>query len=317
MLKIREDPQGFRSTFDTVTGFAVRGELADGTDPIYASTPELVDCKITEVCDNGCSYCYMDSSLDGHHCYLADYGMLLSQWAKMGVQQVALGGGEPTMHPLFESIVKLTRAAGIVPNYSTNGRHLPDSILDVSRDFCGAVAVSWHDPPNALAVTRLIDHGVKTNIHFILSGQTVDDALILMRRLADGFLGGLNALIFLRLKPVGRASGQDVNFTSPGLEVFFRDTECSHPYKIGFDACLIPLVMEHTSFDPMYFDYCDGGRFSCYIDAVRMEMKKCSFDLQPGYPLATMSVQDAWDDMISQVSVKECELDLFGERGRR
>lgn len=74
---------------------------------------------------------------------------------------------------------------------------------------------------------------------------------------------------------------------------------------------MIPLVEKHTDFDPMLFDYCDGGRFSCYIDAVNMEMKKCSFDVSFGCPLRTMAVKEAWDGMIENVVVKKCELGLF------
>lgn len=207
------------------TGFSVRGELEDGTDPTYASVPELVDCKITDMCDNGCTYCYMKSGEDGKHCSVEDYCKLLEQWARLGVQQVALGGGEPTMHPHFIPIVTLTRKADVVPNYSTNGRHLTKEILDVSRDYCGAVAVSWHNPPEVPAVHKLIEHGVKTNIHYILSEQEMDSAIRFMRLLDSGFFPGLNAVIFLRLKPVGRATGEEWRFTDECLNHFFAETE--------------------------------------------------------------------------------------------
>jgi len=308
---VKNDPLGFKSAFNPQTGFAIRGELADGTDPVYASSPELVDCKITNQCDNGCAYCYMGSGLDGKHCWLEDYFQLLDQMSDLGVFQIALGGGEPAMHPHLIPILLVTREVGIVPNYSTNGNHLTQEIVDASREFCGAVAVSWHNPPNIAATEWLISGGVKTNIHFILSEQKVDDAIGLMRALNNGLLPGLNAIIFLRLKPVGRAKAMRVDLGGAELEKFFAETEKGHPYKIGFDACLIPLVERYADFNPVYFDHCDGGRFSCYIDAVEMEMKKCSFDRSSGFDLREVPMEEAWAIMTANVKVEDCALGLF------
>lgn len=307
---VKNDPQGFKSAFNPQTGFAIRGELADGTDPIYASSPELVDCKITNKCDNGCAYCYMGSGLHGKHCQADDYFRLLDQMDALGIFQIALGGGEPTMHPDFIQILRVTRYVGIVPNYSTNGNHLTQEIVDASREFCGAVAVSWHNPPNIAATEWLIRDGVKTNVHFILSKQKVDEAIGLMRALDNGLLPGLNAIIFLRLKPVGRADKMSVQFSTESLGRFFAETEKEHKYKIGFDACLIPFVIEHTDFNPVYFDHCDGGRFSVFVDAVEMRMGVCSFG-GPGYNLREKTMAEAWAAMTADVKVEECALGLF------
>lgn len=313
---VKQDPLGFKSIFNPDTGFAVRGELSDGTDPIYASSPELVDCKITNQCDNGCAYCYMGSNKDGKHCWMEDYFQLLDQMSDLCVFQIALGGGEPTMHPHFIPILRVTREVGIVPNYSTNG-NLTQEIVDASREFCGAVAVSWHSPPNIAATEWLIRDGVKTNVHFILSEQKVDEAIGLMRALDNGLLPGLNAIIFLRLKPVGRASKVNVQFNAESLGRFFAETEKEHKYKIGFDACMIPMVERHAEFNPIFYDLCDGGRFSCFVDASspEIEMKKCSFDKAPGYSLRKMTMAEAWAEMIKEVKVEKCALGLFREGG--
>ena len=307
---VKQDPLGFKSIFNPHTGFAVRGELADGTDPIYASSPELVDCKITNQCDNGCTYCYMGSNRDGKHCQSKDYFFLLDQMCDLGVFQVALGGGEPTMHPDFSLILRTTKQWGVVPNYSTNGNHLTQEIVDASRDFCGAVAVSWHDPPNVAATEWLIRDGVKTNVHYILSEQKVDEAIGLMRALDNGLLPGLNAIIFLRLKPVGRAHGADAGFTADSLERFFAETQKEHPYKIGFDACLIPLVERYADFNSMFYDLCDAGRFSAFVDAVEMQASRCSFGGH-SYDLREGSMMDAWESMTMDAKIKDCALGLF------
>jgi len=310
-MRRKVDPQGFVTVFDENTGMSVRGEFADGSDPIYADIPELVDCKITNYCERGCTYCYMESSRYGKHCDMGDYVDLLAQLTELGVFQIALGGGEPTSHPYFVNILRLTRKAGIVPNYSTNGMRLTTRILDASREFCGAVAVSWHDwIPAEDAMGKLVDAGVKTNVHFILSEQNVHDAYSLLHFLDEPGLKP-NAIIFLRFKPVGRGVGGSGEFSDGSLDLFWEEVQKPHPYKIGFDACMIPLVAKHTTFDPIFFDLCDGGRFSCFIDAVEMQMKKCSFDTEDGYDLRKQSVKQVWDEMTANVAVRNCELGLF------
>lgn len=62
---------------------------------------------------------------------------------------------------------------------------------------------------------------------------------------------------------------------------FVTNSSTASYVLLGFE------IPEDFDFAPMFFDWCDGGRFSCYIDAVKMEMKKCSFDSSLGYQLGS------------------------------
>ena len=61
---------------------------------------------------------------------------------KNGVVQIALGGGEPLLHPDLVAIRELCRAYDLVPNLTTNGLGLSDEVCRALARCCGAVALS-------------------------------------------------------------------------------------------------------------------------------------------------------------------------------
>lgn len=94
------------TVYDSFSGTKLRlsknDDLSDSWKP---STPELIDVKITNKCTFGCEYCYQSSVPSGEH---ARYKRLLkfSEVAKaLNVFEVAIGGGEPTLHPNLEPFI--------------------------------------------------------------------------------------------------------------------------------------------------------------------------------------------------------------------
>lgn len=131
--------------FDRGTGHKIRFAL-DPEAPPYtkAATPELVDIKITDFCPYGCTYCYQDSTTKGAHADINYLRSLSYSLAEMRVFEVALGGGEPTMHPGFLDAIETFRYQGIVPNFTTrNMSFLRDpKSAGALRDAIGAFALS-------------------------------------------------------------------------------------------------------------------------------------------------------------------------------
>lgn len=115
--------KGVVTTFNNQDGVKVRYNM-EGDGEVYLSVPELVDIKITDYCPYGCSYCYQNSTEQGLH---ADYDKLVSMIELMkekGVFELAIGGGEPTLHPRFHDIIeacvlKNDDGGFIVPNFTT------------------------------------------------------------------------------------------------------------------------------------------------------------------------------------------------------
>lgn len=115
--------KGVVTTFNYNDGVKVRYNM-EGNGEVYLSVPELVDIKITDYCPYGCSYCYQNSTEQGLH---ADYDKLVSMIEFMkekGVFELAIGGGEPTLHPRFHDIIEAcvkdnSYNGFIVPNFTT------------------------------------------------------------------------------------------------------------------------------------------------------------------------------------------------------
>ncbi len=110
--------------------------------------PEFYDVKITDRCNGMCPQCYQDSTPIGcNFTNLID--KFMSYFEPMSVNQrpfqIAIGGGEPTLHPQFLKLLEVSSRLGIVPNYTTNGMFTEErnreSIISSTKLFCGGVAV--------------------------------------------------------------------------------------------------------------------------------------------------------------------------------
>jgi radical SAM protein with 4Fe4S-binding SPASM domain len=211
---------------------------------------------------------------------LADYKTILSQATEMHVSQIALGGGNPSQHPDFVRILRSTRDEfGIVPSYTTNGRGLTNEVLAASRAVCGAVAVSAYEPfrESTVAIRRCVDAGIRTNVHFVLDIASIRTAAAWLES-APSFLDGINAVVFLTYKPVGRGSRMEkLLCPNDRLRDFLAvATESKHPFKIGFDSCLVAGLAAFTAVHPQYYDACEAARFSMFISET-LHMYPCSF----------------------------------------
>ncbi len=257
-------------------GFAMRWGTTQDEDPFWGPMPELADISISNRCSHGCHFCYRDSQPDGPLMSLDDYRLLMEQLP--GTFQLALGGGEPTEHPEFIEFLRLSYEYGKVPNYTTNGTLLTNEIIEATKKYCGAVAVSWSDKA-VKAIDRFVKGGVKTNIHFILSPHTIKEGIKLMKNPQDFGVADINAVVFLLHKAIGRgqcAHTPTFEQTRPLIIEAFS-TEMS----VAFDVCSIPHVVAAEQegaikIDWNLLDFCDGSRFTVYVDE-DLNVSPCSF----------------------------------------
>lgn len=146
------------------------------------SYPEFYDVAINDWCAGGCTYCYVAAKETGKH-----YNNVLDKINKFfGTMtlnqrpfQVALGGeGEPTAHPEFINVLKTFYDLQIVPNYTSNGMHLNDEILDATLKYSGGVAVSIHPhlkPHWESAIEKYGEAKVRLNLHVVVSSKATID----------------------------------------------------------------------------------------------------------------------------------------------
>ena len=249
-MRLRID-KDFISMFDERNGHYFRsGAIKDGAetkeDPFMSSFPELLDVGIMGHCAHGRSglcvaagvECYQDGlHADAPNMALEDFEEIVRQ-CQGNTYQIALGGcGDPEQHEHFGEILVACRVAGIVPNFTTSGLGLNSELAKLCRKYCGAVAVSWYRSSYTLrAIDLLLQAGVKTNIHYVVSNSTIEEAMARLKE--HSFPVGINAIVFLLHKPVGLGSQAQVLKSNDPRVREFLDLACGgdHGYKIGFDA---------------------------------------------------------------------------------
>ena len=309
---IEDKKYHFNSAFDTKTGAYIRTDVLDengkdtGVDPFMASYPHLIDVGIMGHCIHGktglCAKagigCYQSGMLvEQPNMSVEDFRWIAEQ-SKGKCNQFALGGrGDPDQHEHFEEILKICRKNLLVANFTPSGYGMTSGIAKMCKQYCGAVAVSWYrNEYTVRTIKMLLDAGVKTNIHYVLGKNSIDEAI--ERLQSNDFPKGINAVIFLLHKPAGQGSKANMlEASDPRVAEFFAEVDKRHPFKIGMDSCNVPGAINFCrSILPESLDTCEGGRYSCYIGP-DMIMMPCSFDQKKRYQvsLRDMPIVDAWN----------------------
>ena len=282
--------------FDRSSGAFIRVGQTEALPFYNIKTPELLDISITNYCEKGCEFCYRSSNKNGKHMDLIEYTRLVKEAQQAGVIQIALGGGNPNQHPDFIDILKITRKHLIIPSYTTNGQGMTDEIYKATKKYCGALAVSWYPPYiDAINVIKVSNqNSIKINIHFVLSQNTIKDAILLLRN--KSILEKINALIFLTYKPV-HSSSKICLVGNSLFNEFLDEIKESKSCKIGFDSCMISYLTQlNELIKTETIDFCEAGRFSAFISEESI-MYPCSFmcDIPLiGIDLRNTSIRDAW-----------------------
>ena len=222
-MKIYIDTENkFIEKFDTRTGFYIRSGVIEngkdvGVDPFMRNFPQLIDIGIMGRCTHGLDglcrkasvQCYQSGDrVVRENMSLSDFISIAEQCAGK-VFQFALGGrGDAEQHEHFEQILAISRDHGIVPNFTTSGLKMTPKIAKVCKKYVGAIAVSWYRAQHTLdTIHLLLRSGIKTNIHYVLGNNTIDEAIERLKN--RSFPEGVNAVIFLLHKPVGL--GEEAN----------------------------------------------------------------------------------------------------------
>ena len=253
-----------------------------------ALTPELVDVKDTDYCPYGCAFCYQGSTRKGRHAPLEDIVKILDQLADMKVFEVAIGGGEPAMHPRFAEIAMAAQERDITFNFTCYGLDWlkNTSILDVLRKNSGfdgpgfGIGVSVHDARDLVKAERLKEHLIKNKIHSQVIAQTVVGATPpeVMDKLLDIAFSKRISMLLLGYKTVGR-----------GVDFRPHNTDDSHlralleksrkkileassytSFTLSVDTAFLDLhgpILDEMEV-PHILRASPEGKFSMYVDAV-------------------------------------------------
>lgn len=311
MIIYNDEKYGFYEIFNEENGTLIRSDV-NGVDPVMRSFPELLDvgimghCNQKGVCASAGIDCYQNGNQRNEpHMSVNDFESIVRQ-ASGKTFQIALGGaGDPNKHPEFKNILEISRYYRIVPNLTTSGWNITEDEINLIKKYCGAVAVSWYSrlkgtaetTPMTVEVTRrLLEHNCITNVHFVVSSDTIEEAIYRLEN--NLFPSGINAVILILYKPVGQ--GKQKKTLRPDdirIEKLIRNAQKSHPFRIGFDTCFTSAILRHgTDISPVSIDSCEAATFSMYIDS-QMNCFPCSFGIwQEGLSesLYKKSIREIW-----------------------
>ena len=231
-----------------------------------------------------------------HNCYknnsdkpatnmsLADFKKVVGKFPR-NLSQIALGiTGVQTNPDFIEMLRWLREDMGIVPNYTLSGADMNDEIFEATLKYCGRVAVSVYETDKNLCYNTIKRFNERSkdfcNMHLILSDYNLDFVNEVLDDIESGKVTGLRNIVFLRCKPVGRASKLPCTLSIETLDhVITRCEKIGIGY--GFDSCSCGIVQEYFKSKGRtelvkYFEPCEGFKLSFYINTFG-EGCTCSF----------------------------------------
>lgn len=339
MIFYRDKNYKFYEIFNEKNGMLFRSSVKETElDPTMRSFPELLDVGIMGHCSSGkmgyCGAAGIDCYQKGDasevpHMDSEDFEKIAKQAAGKTFQ-IALGGaGDPNKHPELEKILRTSCEYGIVPNMTISGYQLLDSEIQLIKDYCGAVAVSWYsrlqmdkesnietNPMTKETVKRLLSTGCRTNVHFVVSSDTMEEAIIRLEK--ELFPKGIDAVIFILYKPIGYGKKNKIPKMDDRMKRFIHlATEVQHPFRVGFDTCFTAgLVTANRKIPEMCIDACEAGCFSMYIDS-QLNCYPCSFGQETEYveSMRNKSLREIWNGETFQRFRNRSE--MFGKENCR
>jgi len=277
---------------DYRVGFFMRwGKTVEDNPKFSPIGPEILDIEIsTNGCPNACPFCYKNNkNLPPTNMTLDIFKSIINKFPKT-LTQVAFGITGIQTNPDFIPMMEYCRSIGVIPNFTLSGIDLTDEIADKVSKVVGALAVSAYSTNKNVCydtVKKFTDRGIdQTNIHIMVSKETLPFVYeVLNDRLTDPRLSKMHAIVFLGVKPKGRAKN---NFHSLSKEEYAKLVEVALSKNIpfGFDSCSAPkfeatinlMNIKDDSKKQMIqaSESCESDLFSSYIN-VYGEFWHCSF----------------------------------------
>lgn len=269
------------------------------------NSPILVDFQITNHCNSNCPHCYAESSSSADHVSFTDIIKVLDNCEEAGVFEVALGGGEPTLHPRLVDILKAAQKRNLVCNLATNGRQLDNRLVQIFAKYCGAVALSIEflgkdfkkrrgfDFERFLASAELIK---KTNLRLVFQITVSQGNLFKITEITE-FLSKYEpyGIVFLTYKPVGRGENFDLPlYDMVNNEVLKEFKKCfdilgKKQIKIGYDCCMGNLLTGLNFENKAEIYGCSATRESIAVNT-NLDVLPCSF--VTGHKLGNLNEND-------------------------
>lgn len=276
----------YNSHFDPNTGSILRvvrkPNRFGSSNNIRSPSPELIDIQITNKCGFGCEYCYQNSLPKEPHGRKNLVKRTLQSLDHIPYQ-IAIGGGEPTLHPNFLEILQEAKDLGTVPNYTTAGHNISDKLIDITNKTCGGVAITFHAFKGKdwfIDKYKLLRKKLKIqlNIHLIADKNITETLPIIIDLQKE--IGEINLILLAYYPNVGRST-MDRVLTKNIYHKYLPDLICkAHDsgIRIAFSEGMLPFFLSRPELPvDTRMATRSEGLYSCYINS-EGKMFKSSFD---------------------------------------
>lgn len=301
-LVYSENP-GFTAFVDDRRADALDIPRCEGLRPGLFSAPLDVHMSITTRCNLRCRGCYtLNSSSPAMDMPLELAKTIIDRLAAMDVFTIAIGGGEPFLHPHVFQIAEYARQNRVVPNVTTNGL-LMDAETSRKCSVFGSVHVSCHQRADlsqlADAVRALKKSGVDVGLNVLVSAATYEELPDIWQWCAAH---GISRLLLLKFKlTAANQECRDLLLSAAqerAVIPLMRKLSRRHSVMPMLDCSLFPSLAfsRPRKKDIEFFDVngCVGGNAICAVTTDGY-FKPCSF-CQTACGDARMLNRETWKD---------------------
>jgi hypothetical protein len=247
--------------------------------------PELLDINITDFCDKGCSFCYRGCTESGKHADSYQLNMMIETFSKLGVFELALGGGETLCYPGLLPLLKRVKEHKMIANITTADirslRYV--SFWNQLMEDTGGIGLSVSSMDDFELLKRTVEQfwgkhthlSLRLTLHLIVGGPLTEENL--HEVIAYAGVSHFDILL-LGFKHSGRGEKHKEWTLSSG---FLKKVKEDNQYlSLAADTVFVvnyENMMRDSGVDEKLY-YKHEGVVSKYIDAVSMKIGKSSYD---------------------------------------
>jgi hypothetical protein len=279
-------------------GYGYDGKIRFKTEKgdCIPSYPELCDIRITNKCNNGCKFCYMDSTMSGKHADIDALkkiidGLSTKYFDRYSKRvEFAVGGGNILLYPHLEELFHYMKEKGHIVNTTINAKDCEKVISDenlyrIFRYYVSGIGISVSEESDLYYLVKFRKAFTGNDykhimIHMIPEFLGVRKTRDLVNKLQKM---EYYSVLFLGYKTNGRGISQEYhNFTDDDLKALFNEMYC-----ISIDTTFAKKYHHwlKDNFDTDYTLTLNEGEYSMYIDGVEEVAYKSSYQLDKPYSL--------------------------------
>ena len=277
-------------------GYGRSGKLRFKTEKgdCIPSYPELIDLKITNKCEHGCQFCYMNSTMNGEHADIHNLKNFINQVSHNSWDlndrrvEFSVGGGNILLYPHLEELFSYMKENGHIVNTTIRSSDCKtisndERLKNIFEKYVSGIGISVNDTKDLEDIHAFKDIFKKKDvvIHMIPEYNGVTESLEIMNKLNDG--KHYFRFLFLGYKTNGRGNNCNyVKLDEANLNALFNDRHFVH-----IDTTFANRYKEYLkkNFNTEYTITYTEGEYSMFIDGVTCKGYKSSYQKDKPYDL--------------------------------